>query len=72
MIMKYKHCPSCNSEIKQCIEPMKNDKGELRMRPMKRPWLRCVLVACRRAVNYENGDVFHHGKLTKNKEFNNV
>ncbi len=63
------HCPSCNSELKQCIEAIRNDKGELRMRPMKKPWLRCVQVACRRAVNTETGQIFHNGNLTEN---NNV
>jgi len=66
--MKYTHCPSCDSELKQCIEAMPNKDGELRMRPMAFPWLRCVLVACRLPVNTLNGDIYKHGKLIKNKE----
>lgn len=64
LIDKITHCPVCKDvELAMSIQPMKNDKGELRLRPLKKPFLRCALLACRRIINTENGDVWNETKL---------
>lgn len=64
VVGKITHCPVCKDvELAMSIQPMKNDKGEIRLRPLKKPFLCCALVACRRIVNTETGDVWNDGKL---------
>jgi len=57
---KVTHCPSCQSELVMSIQEING-----KMRPLKKPWLSCPLVACRRTINTINGDIYHNGKLTK-------
>jgi len=56
-------CPSCKAQLATSIQPLKNDKGEIRLRPLKRPFLCCTQLACRRIVNTVTGDVWHNNKL---------
>ena len=57
-------CPRCDTELPDtCIEARINKDGNLAMRPIKKPWKACPIVACRRVTNTVTGEVWKSNKL---------